>query len=229
MQLGLELEDLRSRFLDPENAEVNLHIHPILKGLYCICERIVPSDAKLLIDFVTNKDSGRHPINFTDEKYLEIFLLHWLAELVIEAGEWSPTKAKRNVFCQLDSILEFLKVHQPTLADLLQRIVVRFNFTARNVVSVERKTIVTDVEEKSNAKSTRIRENNSHQVGGCEDYSSNGWEDKYRVERETAGYVLIINQVEFYADKYKTVSNALDTTMDNLPFRILFKKLLHEL
>lgn len=208
LQLGLDIQDLRIRFLNPANAEINLFIHPVLKGLYCICEEIEPSESKLLIEHVINKDCGRHQINFTDEKYLEVFLLHWLSELVIEAGEWSLIKSKRNVFCQVHVILEFLTSNKPQLAEQLNRTVVRFNFTSNNVTSVQRKKNVTDddgYEDKQNAKVvakvSQFDDRNSFSTNGAA-----GADDRYRVQRETAGFALIINQIEFYRDKVKRVS-----------------------
>lgn len=208
LQLGLDIEDLRIRFLNPANAEINLFIHPVLKALYCICEEMEPSEAKQLIEHVINKDRGRHQINFIDEKYLEVFLLHWLSELVIEAGEWSLIKSKRNVFCQADVILEFLNSNKPQLAEQLNRIIVRFNFTSNNVTSVERKKNVTDddgYEDKQNAKVvakvSQFDDRNNFTTNGADDA-----DDRYRVQRETAGYALIINQIEFYRDKVKRVS-----------------------
>lgn len=210
-QLGLDIQDLHIRFLNPANAEINLFIHPVLKGLYCICEEMEPIEAKQLIEHVINKDCGRHQINFTDEKYLEVFLLHWLSELVIEAGEWSQVKSKRNVFCQVDVILEFLNSNKPQLAEQLKRLIVRFNFTSNNVTSIERKKNVTDddgYEDKHNAivvaqvsQSSQLDDQNSFNND-----SGNGTDHRYLVRQATAGYALIINQIEFYRDKIKRVS-----------------------
>lgn len=195
------MKELHIRFLNPTNAEINLYIHPVLKGLYCICEQIVPSEAKHLIEHVFNRDRRSHQINFTDEKYLEVFLLHWLSELVIEAGEWSRIKAKRNVFCKVDVILDFLSSNKPDLAVQLQRIIVRFNFTSNNVTSVERKKNVTDDdghEDKEAAKPAPPETFDHH--------SQNGGDDRYLVRQGTAGHVLIINQIKFYRDPIKRVS-----------------------
>lgn len=212
------MQDLHERFLSPTNAEFNLFIHPILKGIYCICEQMEPSEAKLLIEHVNNSDCGRHQINFTDEKYLEVFLLHWLSELVIEAGEWSFVKAKRNVFCKVDVILEFLNSYKPDLAQQLRRIIVRFNFTSNNVTSVERKKTgnVTSVEGKKTVTDDDGHDDKVEQNGRVSQLddqksfnklSENGCDDdRYLVQQQTAGYVLIINQIIFYRDEMKRVS-----------------------
>lgn len=174
----------------------------MLKGLYYICEQIEPSEAGLLIDHVSRSDGGRFPINFTDEKYLEVFLLHWLAELVIEAGEWSlMNKSKRNVFCQVDLILEFLNANKPELADVLKRISIRFNFTSNNVTSVERKKIGNDVDGHETS-----RQEDRKWVVESPSTASNDYDNKYHIKRGTVGHVLIINQIEFYRDKVKRVS-----------------------
>lgn len=202
------MQDLHERFLSPTNAEINLYIHPILKGIYCICEQVEPNEAKLLIEHVNGSDCGKHQINFTDEKYLEVFLLHWLSELVIEAGEWSFVKSKRNVFCKVDVILEFLDSHKPDLAQQLRRIIVRFNFTSHNVTSVDRKKTVTDDdghddEVKQNGKVSLLDDQKSFSKIP-ENISDD--DDRYRVQQQTAGYVLIINQITFYRDAIKRVS-----------------------
>lgn len=208
-QLGLDLKDLRIRFLKPTNADVNLYIHPVLKALYCICEQMEPIEAKQLIDHVNNKDCGRHQINFTDEKYLEVFLLHWISELVVEAGEWSLIKSKRNVFCKVDVILEFLNANRPDLAELLSRINVRFNFTSNNLTSVERKKNVTDDDGHDDKLNNKVSQSDDQKTFIGE--ATNGSDDRYRVERKSAGYVLIINQIEFYRDKIKRVSRIKST------------------
>lgn len=200
-RLGLQMDDLHIRFLD--YAEVNLTIHPILKGLYYICEQIEPSEAKQLISYVNSTVCGGYQFNFTDEKYLEVFLLHWLSELVIEAGEWSVVKSKRNVFCKLDVIFEFLKSNKPELAEKLRRIINRFNFTSNNLTSIERKANVTDDDgndDKGNDTPTKCSGSDNH------NNVQNGTDDRYRVKRDTAGFVLIINQIDFHRDPIKKVS-----------------------
>lgn len=185
-------------------AEVNLYIHPILKGLYSVCEQLDLSEAKLLIDYVNRKEC-KSAINFTDEKYLEVFLLHWLSELIIQSGEWSRVKSKRNVFCKVDAILAFLDANnKPKLAEQLRRMVVRFNFSSNNVTSIDRKKNVTDddgQEGKQNANASPLDDQKRFN-----NHSENGSDDRYLVRYETAGYALIINQIEFYRDEFKRVS-----------------------
>ncbi len=218
-QLGLDIEDLHIRFLNPSNAEVNLYIHPILKGLYCICEQITPSEARLLIDHVNNEgDGSRHSFNFTDEKYLEVFLLHWLAELVIAAGEWSLIKSKRNVFCNVDLIMGFLNGNKPELAEQLRRIIIRFNYTSNNVTSVERKKNVTDDDgHEDKQRNVKVSKEDGQKNNGDSNSLNGIDDDKYLVRRGTAGYVLIINQIVFYRDEIKRVSVTCRVT--NLPSR----------
>lgn len=172
----------------------------MLKALYCICEQMEPIEAKELIDHVNNRDCGGHQINFTDEKYLEVFLLHWLSELVIEAGEWSRTKSKRNVFCKVDVISEYLKSNKPILAEQLRRIVVRFNFTSDNRTSIERKKNVIDDDGQGDKLNNKVSQSDDQKTFNDES------DDKYRVDHENAGYVLIINQIEFHRDQNKRVS-----------------------
>lgn len=204
-KLGLDTTELHDRFLNPSNAEINLHIHPVLKGLYCMCEQLVPSQARQLIDYVNSMDGRRYQINFMDEKYLEVFLLHWLSELVIEAGEWSVVQSKKNVFCKLDAILEFFNSNRPQLAELadqLNRIRIRFNYTSHNVTSIERKANVTDDDGNDDQGKDTISKDCKKTV----DSSSQNGSHKYRVERDTAGFVLIINQIKFKRDRVRRVS-----------------------
>ncbi|KAJ6636162.1 Caspase-8 [Pseudolycoriella hygida] len=198
--LGLEVQDLQERFLDPSalrNAEISLQIHPILKGLYCICEQLEPIEAKQLIEFVYSKDDKSQRINFADERYLEVFLLHWLSELVIEAGQWFTDKTKRNVFCNVEVIIEFLNLNKPNLAKLLRNIVIRFNFTSNNRLPVDRKKNVTDDDgNDDHLKSKKSQSTEERPLVQSDRNIQNGNDnaDRYRVERGTAGYVLIINQ-----------------------------------
>lgn len=86
-QLGLEYSELSQRFL-PHNHYVASHIHLNVKVLYYVCEQLTIGQSKKLIDYMQHKYASVRNFIYSDNgEHLEIYLMNWLWENVIDIGE----------------------------------------------------------------------------------------------------------------------------------------------
>ncbi|EDW62265.1 caspase-8 [Drosophila virilis] len=92
-KLGFNWQELRLHYL-PQVLEVSLHVHPLLKALYNICEQLtIAQTGRLVLDIndqLARRQAGRHadePLRFYDHAYLEIFLLDWLTRHHLRLGD----------------------------------------------------------------------------------------------------------------------------------------------
>lgn len=86
-RLGLNFTELQQRFI-PENHYTASQIHVIVKLLYFVCEQLTITECKSLVKYMTNKfPSIRNFIYSDGEEHLEIYLMHWLWENVIDIGQ----------------------------------------------------------------------------------------------------------------------------------------------
>lgn len=193
-KMGFNIDDLKERFL-PDNPETNLVVHPVLKALFYVCESLLPDEAASLIAKIRNENPVLNSFdynNFNDENYLEIHMMHWLTEKVIEAGDWKAGTSARNRanHCNVRPILSWLKIEEKLVLNVkLVNVKNRFNFTSNNYVTVEPKVSST-TDNESDGLHTNFR-----QIHVNVDPL-----DCYRIRRDTAGIVLIINQRDFHVD-----------------------------
>lgn len=86
-KLGLDYLELEQRFL-PSNHYTASYIHVIVKMLYYVCEQLTIRQSKKLIDYMQLKyPSIRNFIYSDNGEYLEIYLMNWLWENVIDIGQ----------------------------------------------------------------------------------------------------------------------------------------------
>lgn len=86
-KLGFDFTELSQRFM-PANHYINSHIHLIVKLLYFVCEELTVKQCKELIDYVSQKYPSVRNFVYTDNgEHLEIYLMHWLLENVIDIGQ----------------------------------------------------------------------------------------------------------------------------------------------
>lgn len=86
-RLGLDFSELQERYL-PDNHYTASHVHVIVKLLYFVCEQLTIKHSKSLIDHMTRKyPSIRNFIYSDGGEHLEIYLMHWLWEDVIDIGQ----------------------------------------------------------------------------------------------------------------------------------------------
>lgn len=99
-QLGLEYSELNQRFL-PHNHYTASHIHLNVKVLYYVCEQLTIGQSKKLIDYMQHKyPSVRNFIYSDNGEHLEIYLMNWLWENVIDIGDNKSSKTKYDLTAQ---------------------------------------------------------------------------------------------------------------------------------
>lgn len=179
-KLGLDKEEIYEMFL-PLTPELSTNIHPILKILYKICEVLTPAEAGKLLSI--NKNST---LRFYDESYLEVFFLDWISKDIIAIGDVLKKKPPN-----LDELVEYFKFNGKIgLYDLTLSAISRFNENIRarsNVNDSALGTFSTDM-----SRSRSFDKNDSLHLEEA-DLS-------YKIGYETAGYLLIINQMEFHRE-----------------------------
>ncbi|XP_017086758.1 caspase-8 isoform X2 [Drosophila eugracilis] len=88
-RLGFRWQELRMHYL-PHIGGITLHVHPLLKTLYKICEELsLAQSGRLVIDVGEKVEQHKagDPLRFYDPTYLEIFLLDWLTRRCIRLGD----------------------------------------------------------------------------------------------------------------------------------------------
>lgn len=86
-KLGLDYTELEQRFL-PSNHYTTSYVHLIVKLLYFVCDELTIKQCKQLVDYMTRKYASiRNFIYSDDGEHLEIYLMHWLWEGVIDIGQ----------------------------------------------------------------------------------------------------------------------------------------------
>lgn len=149
-KLGLDTDVISELDILPRRPDIVRRIHPIVKWLHHICEHLNASETRLLINVVCAKfpDERYRLRNIPEptERYLEMWLLVWLSERLIDVGDWAPGASSRNrkIHCRLDAILIGMKTSDDAkLASLHHRLEsaqIRFNCTSMNVITFEPKT-----------------------------------------------------------------------------------------
>lgn len=86
-KMELHWNDLEQQYLSA-NVQLSLFIHPIIKLLYHVCENLTKDEAVKLIKFITTKYPSKTPLNVNDNgELLELYLLHWMWEGIIDIGD----------------------------------------------------------------------------------------------------------------------------------------------
>lgn len=86
-KLGLDYSELEQRFL-PSNHYTTSYVHLIVKLLYFVCDELTIKQCKQLIDYMTHKYASIRNFIYSDNgEHLEIYLMHWLWEGVIDIGK----------------------------------------------------------------------------------------------------------------------------------------------
>lgn len=206
IKLGFNLHELQGRYI-PSNPETNLYIHPMIKGLYWLCENLVPTTTAQLILHIKNKYGVAIPNCSVD--YLEMHLLFWLtnrinddAMNVLTLGDTNEasTLSYRQVFCNIESILTFLK-SKPELTNnhsKLQKISYRLNYTKRNVIGRDNNAKVDKNKQQQFEKDEQERASMPHSLPVPVNNN-----DVYQVTKSNTGFILIINLKYFYNMKPK--------------------------
>lgn len=199
-KLGFDWNELHQYYL-PHIGELSVHVHPLLKALYRICERLKPAQAGQLVLRVNEQRKGpEEHLRFYDFAYLEIFLLDWLSRRIIILGDRVANGA------DVDVLLEFFKFNDlDALKTLLLETILNNadnNRMCKNPhISADNATAITGnntnyTAEKSTRTSQTDANASSTSVRSC-DLTIN---ERYEMRHESAGILLIINQLNFHED-----------------------------
>lgn len=198
-KLGFDWNELHYHYL-PHIGELSVLVHPLLKALYRICERLKPAQAgQLVLRVNEQRKQPEEHLRFYDFAYLEIFLLDWLSRRIITLGDGVANGA------DVDVLLEFFKFNDlDALKTLLLETIVnnadnkRMHNNAH--ITADNATAITGNSEnyaaEKNTTTMQTDANASTSVRDC-DLTIN---ERYEVRHERAGILLIINQLNFHED-----------------------------
>lgn len=86
-KLGLIYRDLEQRYL-PENHHISSYIHLIVKLLYFISEQLTTKQCHQLVEYMKHKYPIVRNFIYSDNgEHLEIYLINWLWENIIDIGQ----------------------------------------------------------------------------------------------------------------------------------------------
>ncbi|XP_067636739.1 caspase-8 isoform X2 [Eurosta solidaginis] len=213
-KLGFDWNELHQHYL-PHIGELSLHVHPLLKALYRVCERLKPAQAGQLVLRVN--EQRKRPdelLRFYDFAYLEIFLLDWISRRIITLGDRSANGAN------VDVLLEYLKFNDLDVLKSLLIETILNNADKRTVMFNDKAHISVDNASRVTNKTYNIYTSTKETVPphNAHENATASWplsppssaspvlssdltmSEKYAVSRERAGILLIINQLKFYED-----------------------------
>lgn len=186
-KLGLNAAEMALTYM-PHIRDRSIFLHRIVKTLYCaLCEQLSLEQSRLLINHISsmNPDLMELPFKSDGGAYLEVHLLHWICEGVIDVGEEMRGNSPGRP-CNLKAISTFLKVNEiEKIKDYLQISVESFNRS--------RASNITDESRASGSNRGFAEQTPQISKGLLSD-------SDYVIRRERAGVLLIINQREFYRD-----------------------------
>lgn len=200
-KLGLNVEEIQERFV-PDNPDLNLYIHPIVRALYIVCDSLKIEDSKQMITYI--QDDCNYRAEFFFPVYIEIHILDWIQRSFITLGDWSLQRSSciMNEFCDINRITTFLKLNGfEDLKDILHNASIRLSYTRNNRIRVDEPEPQREIKEtikemtqksKSPLSATDINPRTNNIVTNSSEF--------YKITKENAGYILIINQQNFHID-----------------------------
>ncbi|KAM8719906.1 hypothetical protein ACLKA7_006029 [Drosophila subpalustris] len=203
-KMGMNWEQLRLQYL-PQIQEISLHVHPLLKALYFICEQLTIAQSGRLVLDINEKLNSTESLRFYDFAYLEIFLLDWLTRRHLRLGDI------QTIGSDVQLLIEYFKFND--LQSLATLLIQTYNCNAKAQVNksecesdaqqVETVTVAklpkTSTSVATDISSANLPLVNSNGV----DYTQQQKQQQQRsdalqVQRENAGILLIINQHSFH-------------------------------
>ncbi|EDV45383.2 caspase-8 [Drosophila erecta] len=205
-KLGFCWQELKIHYL-PHVAGITLHVHPLLKSLYRMCEELsVAQSGRLVLDVgekVARQQAG-DPLRFYDPMYLEIFLLDWLTRRCIQLGDINV------IGSNVQLLIEHLKFNDlKEQAKLLIDTIIS-NAPEPDLAEIDAMTIKQETEsdnQQSSSCSTAAAPSKASALCRI---------NALRLTRENAGIALIINQQEFH----RNVSKDLKKFLSPKPLKI---------
>ncbi|XP_043948995.1 caspase-8 isoform X2 [Drosophila biarmipes] len=187
-RLGFHWHELRMHYLPHING-ITLHIHPLLKSLYKICEELsLAQSGRLVLDVgekVARQEAG-DPLRFYDHTYLEVFLLDWLTRRCIRLGDINATGS------DVQLLIEHLKLND--LKEQAKLLIDTVNSNAPDQDHVVAPPLTIKRETQSD------NQQSASTVQAASSSASIRRGNALQLSRENAGIVLIINQKRFHRD-----------------------------
>lgn len=172
-KLGFCLSEVRTHFL-PHIPEMSLHISPIVKVLYSMCDMLTPIEAGNLILEIRETIGPQDHLRFYDFEYLEVFLLDWITKDVLNASG--------NETTDISILVDYFKLNNMTnVKEMLSHPLKDLNFHMNNFANDGSNSNSTKAAEVFNSRPVELRTGNF-----------------YNIDKEKAGFVLIINQQKFH-------------------------------
>uniref|UniRef100_T1GWX8 Caspase family p20 domain-containing protein n=1 Tax=Megaselia scalaris TaxID=36166 RepID=T1GWX8_MEGSC len=182
-KLGFDYQTMKAIFL-PHISQTSNYINLIVKNLYILCEKLKISEGgKLILD--QNNDS----FMFYDHSFLEMYFLYWITESKISVD---PPN--------LDILISYFKAKErDSLKELLLDAIKFYNISESSKVKKEA-TIPKERPKQVTTDNNQFKESLRGELSFQPKSMPNLQVDRstaYRVRKEFAGYLLIINQNEF--------------------------------
>ncbi|XP_013105770.1 caspase-8 [Stomoxys calcitrans] len=234
-KLGFSWQELHDIYL-PHIPEVNVYIHPLLKALYKISERLSIAQAGRMVIKI-NETYLRHEsqnLRFYDYGHLEVFLLFWMTRDVIAIGNQNLQGAdvlnlisyfKQNDLDSMKAVLVDTINHNSVHGNYRRATNNTSNTVADNVVQSAAGNAVgrQETEDKDSGAVMDSRdmslsaEHMQPQPNGFPrtDHEDFDCTERYVIRKQQAGYVLIINQSKFYEETNPEFKNLLP----KIPFK----------
>lgn len=201
-KLGLNWSSIYHEFL-PHVAEISVNIHPLLKALYKICERLSLNQAGRLINHINSKYDCPTIRFYDGESHLEIFILNWISHRIIAVGDYYLAG------CDVQCLIEYFKFNDmDSMKDIL-------------LVTINQN--LKDAEQPAEGVNRNVGSSGSFNDSGfsmshdmceglnvekqitpnailpiAEEYDAG---ERYVIRPERAGYLVIINQKTFYKEE----------------------------
>uniref|UniRef100_A0A1B0GLN8 Caspase-8 n=1 Tax=Lutzomyia longipalpis TaxID=7200 RepID=A0A1B0GLN8_LUTLO len=180
-KLGFELSDLQETY-HPHIDEFSVHVHPILKILYRMCEKMPRNGRQRLIQHIRNDCQDFINVGVDAEDFLEIYFLSWIQLKIISIGD------KSGLGAQIDKVLEFLKVNE---MDEFYDKLTKFTATSLDATVQEGSS---PVRPKQPPKNNEMKEINE--------------ENYFQMNPDAMGYVVIVNEKNFHRDPLRIVETS---------------------
>ncbi|XP_058834375.1 caspase-8-like [Topomyia yanbarensis] len=206
LKCGFDETDLKERFL-PHLTELASFVHPVLKGLYLLCEKLDDRNAEKLLNYLKQNYS----FSVVDHRYFEMALLDLLCHGLIKLG--SALTGEECDLLILTAAFKTLELYE--LSEFCKTIANNFN-----------KELVLSRNQSDNVKESQVFK----QIPEVQ--SKDELQDIYYISKQNAGIILIINQFTFYRETnqelaemlpIKPLNNRRGTEVDKLAILNLFR------
>ncbi|KAI8120580.1 Caspase-8 [Lucilia cuprina] len=221
-RLGLSWLEIYHQFL-PHVAEISVHIHPLLKALYVLAERLTPDQANQLIHYINTKyQTDTQHLRFYDCSYLEVFLLNWLNKRIIALGD------RQLKGCNIQLLIEYFKFND--MAGIKDLLIETINQNLKNP-ETDNVALVNNndsqdsgvymsqqmVDSNRTLPTVDNKETVVHQpLAQQSDFDST---ERYSITRKNPGFILIINQSSFYKETDPKYRHLVPFMHDAIPKR----------